>query len=323
MTSQYPFKLQLSEAEIRSIRASIDSFIHRTPLISSKSINADLGFEVYFKCENLQKCGAFKARGAHYALECIDDEDLANGVITHSSGNHGQALALAARNKGVRATIVMPRTAPELKKQAVDGYGAKIVLCEPTVEDRESTVAKLIEADNSLEIHPFNDIRIIHGQSTCGLEVFDEQADLDAIFSPLGGGGITAGTVLSRDAISPNTAVYAAEPEGADDGYRSWKSGELQTNNETNTIADGLLTNVGKLNWSIIRPGIEDVVLVSDEEIIDAMKWIYERLKLVVEPSGAVTFAAVRKMRTRLAGKKVAVILSGGNIDLTKLGQYF
>jgi len=249
----------------------------------------------------------------------MEPSALANGVATHSSGNHAQALALAAAMKGVPAFIVMPRTAPSVKKDAVKGYGAKIIECDPTLEAREKSIAEVLEKTGAEYVPPYNDYRIICGQASAALELIEEKAELDAIITPVGGGGLLAGTALAVRYFSPQTKVYAGEPEGADDAYRSFQIGEIVQNDSVNTIADGLLTNLGDKTFGIIKNGVEDIFRVSDAEIVSAMKLIWERMKIIIEPSAAVPIAAVLKNKEKFHGKKVGIIISGGNVDLTKL----
>jgi len=297
----------------------VKPYVHRTPVLTSKSLDSHSGSNLFFKCENFQKVGAFKFRGACNAIFSMEPSALANGVATHSSGNHAQALALAAAMKGVPAFIVMPRTAPSVKKEAVKGYGAKIIECDPTLEAREKSIAVLLEKTGAEYVPPYNDYRIICGQATAALELIEEKAELDAIITPVGGGGLLAGTALAVKYFSPQTKVYAGEPEGADDAYRSLKMGEIVPNESVNTIADGLLTNLGDKNFGIIKKGVEAIFRVSDAEIVSAMKLIWERMKIIIEPSAAVPIAAVLKNKEKFHGKKVGIILSGGNVDLTKL----
>jgi threonine dehydratase len=305
--------------ELTRVHERIRTYVHRTPVLTSESINQIAGIQLFFKCENLQKVGAFKFRGACNALLSMSEEELSQGVATHSSGNHAQALALAARIQGVSAYIVMPSTAPAVKKAAVAGYGAEIIECDPTLEAREEALGEVCEKTGALFIPPFDDYRIIAGQATAAMELFEENEDLDALITPVGGGGLLAGSALAAKYSSPQTQVFAGEPEGADDAYRSFESGKRVLTHTPNTIADGLLTTLGEKNFEIIRREVQAIITVSDKEIIDAMKLLWERMKIVVEPSGAVPFAAILKSREQFYGKKVGVILSGGNVDLSKL----
>jgi len=307
------------QEELILVHDRIRPFVHKTPVLTSNSINQITGIQLFFKCENLQKVGAFKFRGACNALLSMSEEEISKGVATHSSGNHAQALALAARMQGVPAYIVMPRTAPTVKKAAVAGYGAEIIECEPTLEAREEALHEVCERTGASFVPPFDDYRIIAGQGTAAKEIFEEVEDLDALITPVGGGGLLAGSALAAKYFSPHTQVYAGEPEGADDAYRSFESGKRVLTHTPNTIADGLLTTLGEKNFEIIRREVQAIITVSDNEIVDAMKLLWERMKIVVEPSGAVPFAAILKNREQFSEKKVGVILSGGNVDLTQL----
>ena len=277
------------------------------------------GAEIYFKCENFQKIGAFKARGGVNAVLSLSPEELKNGVTTHSSGNHAQAIAYAAGLVGTKAYIVMPRTAPRVKKEAVRGYGAEVIECEPTLEARESTVEEVIAKHGATMIHPFNDYRVIAGQATATKELIEDHGTFDVIMAPVGGGGLLSGTALSAHYLTPTTEIIAGEPEGAGDAVLSFKTGNIEKAPYINTIADGLLTNLGDKTLEIIRLHVKDILLVSDPEIIDAMRLIWERMKIVIEPSCAVPFAALLKNKERFEGKKVGIILTGGNVDLGKL----
>jgi threonine dehydratase len=302
--------------DIRLAAARIDQYIHRTPVISSATIDDMVGASLYFKCENFQKVGAFKARGALNTVLGLDDEQASQGVATHSSGNHAAALALAARIRGIPAYIVMPDNALRVKKEAVSGYGAEITYCTPTLKDREETLAKVVERTGAVFVHPFNDYRIIAGQATAALEFFEEVSDLDIVMAPVGGGGLLSGTALSTHYLSPLTRVIAAEPEGADDAFRSFQSGELVPSENPNTIADGLLTSLGDKTFDIIKRKVDDIVTVDDVAIINTTRLIMERMKIVVEPSAAVPLAALLEKRLDVSGLRVGIILSGGNIDL-------
>ncbi len=294
----------------------IRPYAHRTPVFTSASINGMCGAELYVKCENLQKVGAFKFRGAANAVFSLTEEEAKAGVATHSSGNHAQALALAAKTRGIAAHIVMPDNSPRVKVDAVRGYGGIITFCEATLDARESTLEEIVAKTGAVFIHPYNDYRIIAGQATCCREFLEDAGPLDIIMAPVGGGGLVSGTALAARYLSPETAVFAAEPEGADDAYRSFQSGELVPANNPKTIADGLLTSLGSLTFPIIRDHVSDILTVSEENIIRAMRLIWERMKLVVEPSGAVPLGAVLQHRDRFRGKRTGLILSGGNVDL-------
>jgi len=301
----------------------IKSYVHDTPVMSSASIDALTGCKVFFKCENFQKIGAFKARGAMNAVLSLPEEKRQNGVATHSSGNHAQALARAAKIMGMKAHIVMPNTAPAIKKKGVKAFSGEITECEPTLAAREATLAKVVEQTGATEIHPFNNYQVIAGQATAAIELFDEvQGPLDFLLVPVGGGGLLSGTLLAAKYFSPKTKVIAGEPAGADDTFRSLQSGKIEPS-QANSIADGLLTSLGDKTFPIIRELVSEVITVTDEEIIRAMRLIWERVKIIVEPSCAVPFAAVLKEKDKFMGKKVGIILSGGNVDLERAFKLF
>jgi len=306
-------------SDILAAHERIQAYIHRTPILTSSAINEIAGCEIYFKCENFQKVGAFKARGAANAVLKLSPENRAKGVATHSSGNHAAALARAATVAGIPSYIVMPSNAPEIKKKAVKGYGGEIIECEPTLQARESTLEAVVERTGAVFIPPFDYIDVIEGQATCVLELLEDQPDLDIVMAPVGGGGLLGGTALAVHYLDPDIEVIAGEPQGADDAFRSLQTGSIQPNTATNTIADGLLTTVGKLNFDLIQAYVKDILLATDPQTIEAMRLLYERMKIVIEPSGAVTLAALLANKERFAGKKVGIILSGGNVDLGKL----
>jgi len=312
-----PDKQTIEEAHTR-----IKPYIHRTPVITSAGIDELAGCSLFFKCENFQKIGAFKARGAMNAVLSLSPEALNRGVATHSSGNHAQALARAANIMGVKSYIVMPRTSPEIKKRGVLGFGGEIFECEPTVEARETTLAELVKKTGATLIHPFNNYAVIAGQATVAKELFEDVNELDIIIAPVGGGGLLSGTALATKFFSPNTIVIAAEPAGADDTFRSLQSGKIEVS-QSNSIADGLLTSLGDKTFSIIGKHVKQVATVTDLEIISAMRLIWERMKIIVEPSGAVPLAAVLKAKEKFSGKRVGIILSGGNIDLERALKLF
>lgn len=310
--------------DIQDAHQRIKPFIHHTPVLTSQSINDIAGCEIFFKCENFQKIGAFKARGGLNAVLSLSKEEQQNGITTHSSGNHAQAIALAAKTIGTKAFIVMPNNAPTIKKNGVKSLGGKIIECEPTLEARESTVQKVINDTGAIFIHPFNNYDVIAGQATATIELIEEMTargvpHLQVIMAPVGGGGLLSGTALATHYLLPNTEVIAGEPEGAADAILSFKSGKIEKAPFIKTIADGLLTNLGDKTLEIIRMYVNDIITVSDEEIIAAMRLIWERLKIIIEPSCAVPFAALLKQKERFAGKKVGIILTGGNVDLEKL----
>lgn len=305
--------------DIKEAHERIQLYIHRTPVLTSESVNRLLGAELFFKCENFQKVGAFKFRGACNAVFSLTEEEALKGVGTHSSGNHAAAVALASRLRGIKARIVMPVTAPDIKKKAVAGYGAEITYCAPTLEARETTLQKLIDEHGITEIHPYNNFRVISGQGTAAKELIEDVEELDIIMTPVGGGGLLAGTALSAKALLPGCRVVAAEPAGADDAYRSFRAGHIIPSTNPNTIADGLLTSLGEMNFAIIQQSVDDIVTVSEEAIVEAMRMIWERMKIIIEPSSAVPVAALLEKKIQPNGQKIGIILSGGNVDLSKL----
>lgn len=314
--------MMITKESIQAAYERIKPYVHRTPVMTSQSINEIAGCNLYFKCENLQNVGAFKARGAMNAALSLSESDRKKGIATHSSGNHAQAIARAAKILNIPAHVVMPRTAPQIKKRGVEGYGGKIYECEPNLQSRETTLAEVIKKTDATEIHPFNNYKVIEGQATAALELFEEVKDLDFIVTPVGGGGLLSGTSLATKFFSPKTQVIAGEPVGADDAFRSMKSGKIEQS-QSNTIADGLLTSLGDKTFPIIHENVKEIITVTDEEIIAAMKLVWERLKMVVETSGVVPFAAVLKAKEKFKGKKVGIIFSGGNVDLEKAAGWF
>jgi len=307
-------KQQLIECHER-----IKPFIHNTPVHTSRLVNEIVGADLYFKCENFQRMGAFKMRGATNAIMQLADEQRNKGVVTHSSGNFAQALSLAAQSLGVKAYIVMPITAPQVKKDAVVGYQGEIIECEPTLTAREATANKIVKDKGATFIHPSNDENVILGQGTACKELLEEYPDLEYVFTPVGGGGLIAGTALSALYFGNNCKVVGGEPFESDDAYRSLQSGVIESNETTNTIADGLKTELGDKNFPIIQNHVERIIRVTEQEIIDAMRLIWERMKLVIEPSSAVALAAMIKEKHLYKNRKIGVILSGGNVDLNKL----
>jgi threonine dehydratase len=305
--------------DIKAVHERIKPFIHLTPVLSSTSINELAGCEIFFKCENFQKIGAFKARGGMNAVLSLSKEEQKKGITTHSSGNHAQAIALAAKTVGTKAYIVMPNNAPIIKKNGVKALDGEIIECEPTLEARESTVQQVIDRTGATFVHPFNNYDVIAGQATATVELISEVPNLEVIMVPVGGGGLLSGTALATHYLLPNAEVIAGEPEGAADAILSFKSGKIEKAPYIKTIADGLLTNLGDKTLEIIRIYVKDIILVSDDEIIAAMRLIWERLKIVIEPSCAVPLAALLKQKERFTGKKVGIILTGGNVDLGKL----
>jgi len=306
-------------SDIEKAHDRIRPMIHLTPVLTSQSINEIVGAELFFKCENLQKVGAFKFRGACNSVFALTKEEARNGVCTHSSGNHAAALALAARMRGIPAYIVMPENAPEIKKKAVAGYGAQITFCEPTLAARESTLKKVAQETGATEIHPYNYFNVICGQGTAAKELIEQTGQLDIIMAPVGGGGLLSGTALSAKALLPNVQVIAAEPSGADDAYRSFQSRTLLPSVAPKTMADGLLTSLGSLTFPLILNNVDQIVTVSEEKIVEAMRMIWERMKIIIEPSSAVPLAAILENKVDVKGKIVGIILSGGNVDLGKL----
>lgn len=304
---------------IRQAADRIRPYIHHTPVLTSRSINEILGTTIWFKCENLQKVGAFKSRGACNAVFSLNEDEVAKGVGTHSSGNHAQALARAASIRGCKAYIVMPETSPKVKSDAVRGYGGMITFCKPTLEARESTLAGIISLTGATEIHPYNDYRIIAGQATAAMELIEETGPFDFIMCPVGGGGLLSGTALATAYLSPSTKVIAAEPAGADDAYRSFTSRSLVPSVNPQTICDGLLTSLGSKTFPVILDKVHRIITVKEETIIKAMMLTWERMKTVIEPSSAVPLAAIMENQGFFAGKKIGIILSGGNVSLDKL----
>ena len=306
-------------SDVGQAHKMVQKYAHRTLVLTSSSINKITGGELYFKCENFQKVGAFKFRGACNAVFSLSEKDAQKGVATHSSGNHAAALALAAQMRGIGAQIVMPDNSPEIKKKAVAGYGAKITFCEPTLKARENTLAKVIAETGVTEIHPYNNFNVIAGQGTCAKELIEDYENFDIIIVPVGGGGLLSGTAISTKYLSPNCKVIAAEPAGADDAFQSFQAKKFIPSVNPKTIADGLLTSLGERNFTIILEKVDDIVTVSEEMIVEAMRMIWERMKIIIEPSSAVPLAAILEGKINVQNKKVGIILSGGNLDLGKL----
>ncbi|MBX9618888.1 MAG: pyridoxal-phosphate dependent enzyme [Hyphomicrobiales bacterium] len=297
----------------------IKPHIHLTPVLTSRMLNELTGAELFFKCENLQKAGAFKARGASNAVFSLTDAQAAKGVATHSSGNHGTCLSYAAGRRGIPCTVVMPRTAPQAKKDAVKGYGGRVVECEPSTTSREAVFAEVVKETGAEFVHPYNDHRVIAGQATCSKELIEQVSGLDAVVAPIGGGGMVSGTCLTLSKLAPQVKIYAAEPEQADDAYRSFKAGHIIADDAPNTIADGLKVPLKELTWHFVRNHVTDILTASEDEIIEAMKLTWKRMKIVMEPSCAVPLATIIKNKHVFAGKRVGVIITGGNVDLDKL----
>lgn len=309
-----------SKESISNAHERIKPYIHNTPILTSKSINDLAGCHVFFKCENFQKIGAFKARGAMNAALAFSATERANGLATHSSGNHAQAVARAASIVGVRSFIIMPNTAPEIKKNGVLAYGGEIYTCEPNLASRERTLEDVVKNTGASVIHPYNDYNVIEGQATAAKEIFEELTQLDFLLVPVGGGGLTSGTALAAKYFSPRTNVIAVEPEGADDAFRSMQSGKIESS-QANSIADGLLTSLGSKTFPIIQENVKEILTTSDREILSAMKLIWERLKIIIEPSSAVPLAGLLKQKEKFQNRQVGIILSGGNVDVNKVSK--
>jgi len=306
-------------ADIEQAAKRISEYVHRTPVLTSRRLDELSAAQLFFKCENLQKVGAFKARGASNAVLSLSATEAASGVATHSSGNHGAALAMAAQRRGIPAHIVMPSNAPAVKKAAVASYGAVIVEVEPTLAAREGTLAELLKETGAHLVHPYNDARVISGQGTTALELLEQVANLDVVVVPVGGGGLLAGVATAVKCLDPGIEVVAVEPAGADDAFRSFGLGELVPQTRPNTIADGLLTSLGELNFAIIQQRVDTILTVPDEQIVQAMRLQWTRMKTLVEPSGAVSFAGVLEHPERFRNRRVGIVVSGGNLDLDAL----
>ncbi|MCK5265736.1 MAG: pyridoxal-phosphate dependent enzyme [Candidatus Thorarchaeota archaeon] len=310
-------------SDIREAYDRIKGNIVKTPVMTSTTIDGMTGCEVYFKCENFQRVGAFKFRGSFNTVSQLTKDERKRGVIAHSSGNHAQALALAARILGVHATIVMPQNSPAVKVAATKGYGAEVVFCENTTESRASVANELMETHGFTLVHPYNDHRIIAGAGTAALEFIEEIGQLNYIFCPVGGGGLLSGTSIASKGLCPNSKVIAVEPQNADDAYRSFKANKIFPSVNPNTIADGLRTQLGELTFEVIKKHVDDIILVTEQEILDSMRLFWERMKLVVEPSGAVALAGLLKMSEGFSDYKIGVIISGGNIDLSEFFEIY
>jgi threonine dehydratase len=311
--------MALDLAAIRIAHDRIRPHIHRTPVLTSSRLDAASGASLFFKCENFQKVGAFKARGATNAVFALDDETARRGVATHSSGNHAAALSRAARLRGIAAYIVMPSNSPKVKVRAVEGYGGRIVFCEPNQRAREEACARVIAETGATLIHPFENEDVMAGQGTIAIELLEDVPDLDLLLCPVGGGGVLCGTAVAAKTLRPEIRVIAVEPAGADDAAQSFQQHHLVYQEQKNTIADGLRTNLGAPNFELIQRYVDDIVTVSDEAIVAAMRGIWETMKIVVEPSGAVPYAAVLEGRVDLRGRRVGLVLTGGNVDLDAL----
>ena len=300
-------------------RERIAPYIHRTPVLTSSFLNALTGAELFFKCENFQKAGAFKVRGASNAVFGLSDKDAARGVATHSSGNHALSLSYAAGRRGIPCNVVMPRTAPQAKKDAVIGYGGIITECEPSTSSREEVFARVHQETGSDFVHPYNDPRVIAGQATCSMELNEQIEGLDAVVAPIGGGGMISGTCLTLSNLAPSVKIYAAEPLNADDAARSLRAGHIIADDAPDTVADGLKVPLKDLTWHFVSTHVTDILTATENEIIDAMKLIWKRMKIVMEPSSAVPLATILKNPETFAGKRVGVIITGGNVDLDRL----
>ena len=313
-------KLNIPElSDVKTAHERISPHIHCTPIVTSQFLDAKTGAELFFKCENFQKAGAFKVRGASNAVFGLDDAIAEKGVATHSSGNHALSLSYAAGRRGIPCTVVMPRTAPHAKKDAVIGYGGTIVECEPSTTSREAVFAEVVAKTGADFVHPYNDPRVIAGQATCSLELIDQVKHLDCVVAPIGGGGMISGTCLTLSHLAPSIEIFAAEPEQADDAYRSFKAGHIIADDAPVTVADGLKVPLKDLTWHFVSNHVTDILTASEQEIIDAMKLTWQRMKMVIEPSCAVPLAVILKNPNLFRGKKVGVIITGGNVDLDKL----
>jgi len=306
-------------ADIRAARERIAPYIHRTPVLTSSELDAMAGARLFFKCENFQKSGAFKARGAHNAVFALSDNEAANGVLTHSSGNHGAAVALAARRRGIPAHIVVPENALPGKVAAIRRYGGQVVFCAPTLAAREAAAASVAGSIGARLVHPYDDPWVIAGQGTAAIELLEEIPDLHLVMTPLGGGGLLSGTAIAVKGLNAAIRVLGAEPSGADDGARSLRAGRIIPQTDPKTIADGLRSSLGEITFAVLRRELEEIVTVSEESIVDAMRLVWQVMKIVIEPSAAVVVAAAMARSKAIAGRRVGLILSGGNVDLAML----
>ena len=305
--------------DVQDAHARIKPYIHETPVLTSSFIDTMAGAEIYFKCENFQKAAAFKARGASNAVFGLSDAQAAKGVATHSSGNHGLCLSYAASRRGIPCTVVMPRTAPQAKKDAVRGYGGRVIECEPSTSSREAVFAEVLAETGAEFVHPYNDPRVIAGQATTSRELNAQVAGLTSVIAPIGGGGMVSGTCLTLSTIAPQIKIYAAEPEQADDAYRSFTAGHIIADDAPETVADGLKVPLKDLTWHFVQSHVSDILTVSEDEIVEAMKLIWKRMKIIVEASSAVPLAAILKNPQLFQGQKIGLIVTGGNVDLDKL----
>ncbi len=315
--------MKITKASIEAAAIRIAPYIHNTPIMTCKSINALYGLDLYFKCENFQKIGAFKIRGGMNASLQLTKAQLEKGVATHSSGNHAQALAFASKMLGIKAYIVMPESSPQVKVNAVKGYGAEVTICASNQAARESTLQAIVDKTGATFIHPYDNDEVITGQATCVKEIIEAMPDIDIVVTPVGGGGLLSGTCLGAFYFKPGLKVYAGEPEGAADAVLSIQSGKVEKAPFVNTIADGLMTTLSERTLEIIQAHVADIILVSEDEIKAALRLVYERIKIIIEPSCAVPLAAVLKNADLFKGKKVGIILTGGNVDLSKFKDWF
>jgi len=311
--------MEVTKQDLINSHNRIKPFIHDTPVLTSNYVNEITGADVYFKCENFQKMGAFKMRGAANAILKLTDEQKNNGVVTHSSGNHAQAISLAAKKIGIKAYIVMPSNAPKIKKEAVKGYGGELIECESNLEAREAAAKDLVDSKSATFIHPSNNLDVIIGQGTASKELIEQYGSFDHILVPIGGGGLIAGSALAAKYFGDNCSVIGTEPFEVDDAYRSLISGKIETNITTNTIADGLRTQLGDKNFPIILNEVKEIIRITEDEIIDSMKLIWQRLKIICEPSCSLPLAGVLKKKDDFKGKKIGIIITGGNIDFYNL----
>lgn len=305
--------------DVLAAHERIKPHINRTPILRSDYLDKLTGAQLFFKCENFQEAGAFKVRGACNAVFGLDEAKAKIGVATHSSGNHALSLSYAAGRRGIGCTVVMPRTAPQAKKDQVRYYGGEIVECEPSTSSREATFAEVVAKSGAEFVHPYNDPRVIAGQGTCSLELNDQVEGLNAVIAPIGGGGMVSGTCLTLSSVAPQIKIYAAEPKNADDAYRSFKAGHIIADDAPETIADGLKVPLKERTWHFVSNFVTDILTASEEEIVDAMKLTWKRLRIVMEPSSAVPLATILKNKDVFAGQRVGVIITGGNVDLDKL----
>jgi threonine dehydratase len=319
MTSQTEQMIIPTFDDVLAAHERIKPYIHRTPVLTSTFLNELTGAELFFKCENFQKAGAFKARGASNAVFSLSEEKAAVGVATHSSGNHALSLSYAAGRRGIPVTVVMPHSAPQAKKDAVRGYGGTIIECEPSLSSREATFAQVVAESGAEFIHPYNDPRVIAGQGTCSLELNEQVENLDMVVAPIGGGGMVSGTCLTLSNIAPEIKIYAAEPLNADDAARSFRAGHIIADDAPDTVADGLKVPLKDLTWHFVKNHVTDILTATEEEIVDAMKLTWKRMKIVMEPSSAVPLATILKNKEIFQGKRVGVIITGGNVDLDNL----